>query len=308
MPDRSSPIAVFAFNRPDHLRRSLQSLVACDGFGLGPVTLFCDGPRSDGDREAVAATLDVARDMLGSAADIRPAEQNRGIFQSVTQGVTALIGDHGRVIVLEDDLVLAPAFLTFMNDALHVYADDPQVMQVSGYMFDVPEFAVRDTAVMLPFTSSWGWATWGRAWAQFDHEATGWSALLRDRRRRRQFNLGGVYDYATMLRRQMTDDPRKWDWDIRWYLTVFRADGRVIFPPRSLVRNIGQDGTGTHGRALFRNFQGHLAAHGTTTRPIDARAGAFTNEVWRPVQKAIWRQNGGWLGSAVDVVKRALRR
>jgi len=115
MPDQSAPIAVFAFNRPDHLRHTLQSLVACEGFAAAPVTLFCDGQRNTADRDSVAATIDVARDVLGSAADIRPAPQNRGIYRSITEGVTAMIGDHGRVIVLEDDLVLAPSFLTFMK-------------------------------------------------------------------------------------------------------------------------------------------------------------------------------------------------
>lgn len=303
-----APIAVFAFNRPEHLRRTLQSLMACQGFGNGPLTVFCDGPRDDRDRLAVAATLDVARELLGTAADIRRAPENQRIFRAITRGVSSVLDEHDCVIVLEDDLELAPSFLRFMNDALRAYADDAKVLQVSGYMFNVPEFADRDRAVMLPFTSSWGWATWSRAWAMFDYSAAGWDRVVTDHRLRRRFNLGGSYDYASMLRHQMVDDPRYWDWDIRWYLSVFRREGMVVFPPQSLVRNIGHDGTGVHGRALLRNFRGRPFGPDLADQYIDVNTAPCNSTEWRAVQRAIWRQNGGWLGSAVDLAKRMVVR
>ena len=87
-----------------------------------------------------------------------------------------------------------------------------------------------------------------------------------------------------------------------------RAEGMVVFPPRSLVQNIGQDGTGTHGRALLRNFRGRPMEPGSACRPVDARAAMLGRDEWKSVQQAIWRQNGGWLGSAVDLAKRIIRR
>jgi len=41
----------------------------------------------------------------------------------------------GRVIVLEDDHVTTPDFLTFMNAALDYYEANPKVFSVSGYAF-----------------------------------------------------------------------------------------------------------------------------------------------------------------------------
>lgn len=302
----SAPIAVFAYNRPDHLRRTLCALVACDGFADAPVTVFCDGPRAPDQAEAVAAARDVAREILGSGADLRLAASNRGLARSVIGGVTELVNLHGRVIVVEDDFDLAPIFLRYMNDTLDRYAADERVYQVSGHMFDVPAFRGRETAVILPFITTWGWGTWARAWSAFDPQATGWQKVMEDRALRRQFNLGGVYDYAEMLRRQM--EGRRDSWGIRWYWSTFRAQGLAVFPPATLVRNTGQDGSGTHGAGKLRHFSNGALDLSWPDRVIlsDAPAGVDAADL-AAVRAAIWRQNGGWLGWVADKAKRCWR-
>ena len=303
-----SPIAVFAYNRPEHLRRTLRSLKACEGFAGSTVTVFCDGPRSEEDRAAVEAARVVAREELDGAADIRLAPRNKGLANSIIDGVGELTERHGRVIVIEDDFDLAPGFLRFINAGLERFADNEKVFQVSGHMFDVPEFATRDTALFLPMTTTWGWGTWKRAWRRFDPQASGWEALLTDRALRRRFNMGGVYDYTSMMVRQMSG--RNDGWGIRWYWTVFRAGGVGLFPPRSLVRNTGFDGSGTHGAGRFRRFGGRqsLGDGEPIHLPEGPSADAVDDQhVLHLVRRAIWRQNGGWKGRMVDIVKRMFR-
>lgn len=282
--------------------------MACDGFGSAPVTVFCDGARTESDKVAIAATLEVARNELGSSADIRPAERNLGIYRSITTGVSDLISVHGRAIAIEDDLELANSFLSYMNTALEAYATDERVFQVTGYAFDVPKFKSRDTAVLMPFTSSLGWATWGRAWATFDHAATGWQDVIKNHKLRNQFNLGGSYDYATALRRQMTENPQHWDWDIRWYLSVFRANGLTVSPPRSLVRHTGFDGSGTHGTAFFRKYVNHSVSAVLAPNSFLTPACDPTDVDLQAVKKTLWWRNGGWTGWTIDFAKRLLRR
>lgn len=294
-----APIAVFAFNRPKHLRRTLDSLCACTGFDQHPVTVYVDGPRSEADAAAVAEVQSVAREVLGSRADIRVSLANQGLAKSITGGVAEQLDQYGRVIVVEDDLKLAPGFLTFMSTALDRYADDPRVFQVSGYMFDVPEFATRPDAMFLPLTTTWGWATWSRAWKVYDPLATGWQRLLSDQELRRRFNFDGSYDFLSLMRRQVSGLSDSWG--IRWYWSVFRHDGLCVFPPRSLVQNTGQDGSGTHGGGLLTNFSGQdLSAwplpetpEAVTVSPIDVAA----------VRSAILRQNGGWAGRILSKAK-----
>ena len=292
-----APVVVFAYRRTDHLRNTLASLMRCEGFDQSPVIVYCDGPRDDSEADSVIATRELARTLLGEHAEYHFSEINQGLSRSVIAGVSETVSRFGRAIVVEDDLDLNPAFLTFMNAALDRYADEGNVYQVSGYMFDVPELAGERAALFLPFTVSWGWATWNRAWEQFDPLASGWEALRTDKDLRRRFNLDGTYDYATMLMRQMAG--LRDSWAVRWYWTVFKANGLVLFPPASLVRNTGFDGSGTHGRGLLRRFS--KAKIALPSPEIDLPESVFLDAgSYARVKKALWRQNGGLIGSTVD--------
>jgi GNT-I family len=300
-----APIAVFAYRRSDHLRRTLESLQRCAGFSECPLYVFGDGAKGDADAADVAAVRSVARSLLGDRAEYRWSPENRGLSASVIAGVSAVLEKHDRIIVVEDDMELSPGFLEYMTAALRRYAGEPRVMQVSGHMFDVPEFAGRDVAVMLPFTTSWGWATWRRAWAQFDPDAHDWQVLASDRSLRRRFNVGGVYDFATMLERQMSGIGDSWA--VRWNWSVFRADGLVVFPPAAMVRNTGMDGSGTHGRGRIRRFRPAMSTlHPGPVRLPDRIE--VDGDDFSAVRRALWRQNGGMLGAIVDRVRRLRMR
>jgi Glycosyl transferase family 2 len=295
-----APIAIFIYNRPDHLRATLATLTACTGFADSPVIVFGDGPKRDDQWPAVDAARAVAREVLGERATYRFSPVNKGLARSIIDGVGAVVAEHGRVIVVEDDLALAPGFLNYMNTALDWYADQPHIFQVSGYAFAVPELRDSTMAVMLPWTTTWGWGTWDRAWQQLDEASTGWQQLETDAGLRRRFNLDGVYDYATLFQRQMKGLSDSWG--IRWYWTVFKAGGLVVFPPQTLVRNTGMDGSGSHGRGLFRRFDGVDQAD--MTRAIEFPRPIVVEATRRAVVRAVWQQNGGWLGLVIDRLKK----
>ena len=295
-----APVVVFAYRRPDHLRNTLTSLMRCDGFGQSPVIVYCDGPRDADEVDAVMATRELARTMLGERAEYHFSEVNLGLSRSVIAGVSDVVERFGRAIVVEDDLVLSPAFLTFMNQALDRCANDENVFQVSGYMFDVPELKGTHSALFLPFTVSWGWATWKRAWDQFDPLATGWEALHTDKSLRRRFNLDGTYDYSTMLVRQMAG--MRDSWAVRWYWSVFKAKGLVLFPPVSLVSNTGFDGSGTHGRGLLRTFSKPRPTLSSTDIKLPESV-VLDSGLYDHVKEALWWQNGKWIGKVVDTLR-----
>jgi hypothetical protein len=297
-----APVALFIFNRPDHLRRTIESLKACEGFADSPIIVFADGPRGLYDVAAVDATRRVAVELLGTQAEYHLSETNKGLASSIIYGVGLLVNRQGRVVVVEDDLTLAPGFLRFLNAALDQFVDDERVYQISGHMFEVPEFAERTEALLLPMTTTWGWATWSRAWQAFNPEAPGWQALKHDRALRNSFNLSGVYDCAHMLEQQMVG--KRQSWGIRWYWAVFSQGGLTCFPPRTLVANTGMDGTGTNGRGFFRSFESAALSREITPflAPI---ASAVEPSAWAAVRRTIWRKNGGWLGFAVDRTRKS---
>jgi hypothetical protein len=299
-----APVVIFAYRRPEHLRNTLASLMRCDGFDESPVIVYCDGARDESELALVMATREVAEAMLGIRAEYRFSDTNQGLSRSVISGISETVERFGRVIVVEDDLELSVSFLTFMNRALEKYADEENIFQISGYQFNVPELRSTTTAIFLPFTVSWGWATWKRAWDKFDPLATGWNALIADKTLRLLFNLDGTYDYANMLVRQM--EGYRDSWAIRWYWSVFTMNGLVLFPPVSLVKNMGFDGSGSHGRGVLRRF-----ATRKTVQPsffidlpesVKLDAVIFTN-----VKKTLMWQNGGMVASVVDCIRRLLK-
>jgi len=116
-------------------------------------------------------------------------------------------------------------------------------MHVSGYMAK-NDFADCDACLFLPLTSSWGWATWRRAWGSFDRELTSLPWLDESVLRVLRFDICGSVPYRKMLTQYQRGEIDAWD--IRWYLGFFRQTGMAVFPGRSLVANLGFDGSGTH--------------------------------------------------------------
>lgn len=250
-----SPIALFIYKRPEHTRRTLESLMQCPEFADSPLYVFCDGAKKEKDQEQVMQAREVVRSLVGTKAKIIESTTNRGLANSIISGVTSLCDQYQRVIVVEDDLVVAPQFLSFLNAALEKYNNEPSVMQISGYILPVSQFSERNKAIFLPFTTSWGWATWKRAWDCFDIDASDWEILISDNALRSRFNLDGSYNYFNLLVSQMSGEVDSWA--VRWYFSVFKQNGYVLYPPLSYVDNAGLDGSGSHSSKFANLIFGH---------------------------------------------------
>jgi len=241
---RKTPIAVFAYNRPEHTRELLLSLSKCARLDECSVHIFCDGPKRLDHMPGVKALRRLVREWATILdAELVERARNLGLAQSIVAGVTDLCQRHGQVIVLEDDQVVSPDFLDYMLEALDRYQDWPNVYQISGYMFRV-EHPAKPDAFFLPLTTTWGWGTWDRAWRIFDWNATGSSELLADRQIRRQFNLDNAYPYAEMLEQRLAGENDSWG--ILFWWAVFQARGLVLHPRQSFIWVGGFDDSGTH--------------------------------------------------------------
>jgi hypothetical protein len=232
-----APIAVFAFRRLDMLRQTLSALEQCDGFESSRVHVFSDGGRADHEDE-VAAVREV-RSWLKEwcdrhGAELHVAATNQGLRVSVTSGVSALLEAYDRVIVLEDDIIVSPSFLSFMNEALDAYEGHANVFQVSGYF--VPHEKRLPAIGFLGVPACWGWATWRRAWQYYRDDPQELLAEVRTRDTH-AFDIRGSYGYLDALERNAAGTLNTWA--VRWYASVFLRRGLTIYPGRSLTRNIG---------------------------------------------------------------------
>lgn len=303
MADSFAPIVLFCYRRAEHLRNTLLGLMDCKEFSQSKVIVYGDGPSNPAEAEAVLATRDVIKDLLGEKAECHFSDTNLGLAHSVISGVTDTVNRYGRAIVVEDDLEVDPDFLSYMNRALEKYADESNVYQISGFMYGGPELPDSHSAAFLPLTVSWGWATWKRAWDQFDPVADGWQELVTSKSMRERFNLDGAYDFSTMLEHQMKG--KRDSWAIRWYWTVFRLDGLVLFPPKTLVNNTGFDGSGTHGGGRLRRFSDSnpKSQPGKTEIALPAHV-ELDLEIFEKVKLIVRRSNGGVVARFLDFLRR----
>lgn len=243
-PESKTPLALFTYNRPYHTRRALESLTRCNRIEECKIFIYCDGPKHSDDMNNIIASQQVVQNFAEKlGANIIIQEKNIGLAHSIVSGVSDLCERFGRVIVIEDDLVVSPSFIDYMLQALDRYQDEEHVYQISGFLFPIDASKHQDT-FFLPFITTWGWATWNRAWKSFDWNATGYEKLFSDKKMSKQFNLDNSYPYCDMLLDRFSG--KNESWGILWWYAVFSVGGLVLYPGRTLVNNCGFDGTGTH--------------------------------------------------------------
>ncbi len=238
-----APIVFFAFKRPHHTRRALEALSKCEGAENSHLFIFCDGSRGASDADGVQQVRSLVREQQwAEKVTIIEQECNQGLADSIIRGVTYITNLLGRAIVIEDDLIVSRYFLRYMNDALKIYEDTPKVMHIAGYTHPVRGVLPETFFYRVP--SCWGWATWKRAWSHFEANAADLVHAIKKGNHSHEFNIEGSRDFLNML--QLQADGKLDSWAIRWYASVFMNQGLCLHPGRSLVRNIGHDGSGSH--------------------------------------------------------------
>ncbi|ODS81039.1 MAG: sugar transferase [Cytophagaceae bacterium SCN 52-12] len=245
MKDQLAPVVVFCFNRPGHLRQTIEALRANALAQRSRLFVFSDGPRGEQDRERVLEVRRYIRSIDGFGnVSIAESERNRGLSRSVIEEVTGVVNEYGKVIVLEDDLVTTPDFLAVMNRLLDAYQPRQDIFSVTAYAppFRVPAGYTKDFC-LVPRASSWGWGTWADRWSAVDWGDAHYRQLLNDPRLKRQFLEGGS-DLWPMLYKQQTGVIDSWA--VRWCAAHAVQGAYGVYPVRSKVKNIGTDGSGTN--------------------------------------------------------------
>lgn len=245
-----APIALFGYNRPDHLRQTLDHLARADGALDSSLWIFCDGPRPGADLAQIKAVRALAQDPVWAkhfaSIQVRTSAANKGLARSIIDGVSAVMDSAGRAIVIEDDLLVAPDFLRFMNDCLDFYRDDQNVGSITAFSPLKKKPAGYPHDVMaIPRNCSHGWATWSDRWREVDWAATDAAKLSQDRALRRRFNVAGNDRFGRLVRQL---EGQIDSWSIRFGLWQCLAGMHTIYPVHNRISNIGFDGSGVHTR------------------------------------------------------------
>jgi hypothetical protein len=240
-----APIVLFVYNRPDHTRQTVEALLANELVDQSEIFIYSDAAKNQNDDVNVKEVREYIKKINGfKKVTIIEREKNFGLANSIIDGVTKIINEYGKIIVLEDDLVTSPKFLKFMNKALVFYADNKNIMSVSGYMYpcNIP-FAYKKDVLLFYRFSSWGWGMWSDRWNLINFDITANDKIFHDRNLQRKFNLGGE-DLYDMLLLQLQGKINSWA--IRTALSSALNDKITVYPIKSLVQNVGFDNSGVH--------------------------------------------------------------
>lgn len=274
-----APIAFFAYNRPDHTRQALESLSKNLLADQSSLFIFVDGPKP-GASEATIAAIEEVRKVVAEKkwckeVTIAASETNKGMFKANIEGITSIVNRFGKIIALEDDGILSPGFLTFMNDALYFYENTPRVMHVSAFTRPDLQPAVDKVEASTYFfyhTTTWGWGTWKRAWDNYTTDALAVRKAISAKGNIKKLNMDGTFEFYWGLKAVAK---KQFSWNTIWHSVVFLHDGLCLYPKKSLVDNIGHDGSGTNclpDERFKRNEA--LADHiDVTTIPLTEHAG-----------------------------------
>ena len=300
-----APILLFVYNRPEHTRRCIESLLKNSLATESTLFIYADGAKDNTQQEAVNEVRNYIRTIQGfKQTTLIERSENWGLARNIIDGVTTQVNRYGKLIVLEDDLVVAPYFLQFMNDALEVYKDEPKVGHIQAC--DFTQDSSLPTTFLIKWTGSWGWATWDRAWKYFNPNGKELLQELEKRKLTRIFDFNGKYGFTRMLRRQI--EGKNNSWAIRWNASLFLKDILSLNVGRSLVQNEGFDGSGTNcgGGGLYAS---HLYLQPLPVIPISpieenkearqafVRYYARTNSFWAKAIRRIKRTLKGDFGA-----------
>jgi len=244
-----SPVLLIAFNRPEHTRNALQALLVQNPKEL---YIFQDGPRkrNQDDVDNCTKVRQVISDLTCKTNTIvhtHYSNYNRGCREAIIYAISFVLKEYESVIVVEDDIITSPAFLTYMNGALEYYWNRKTVHSISGYSPSPSRFTVPDSYCYDVYASprlfGWGWGTWRDRWENVDWSMNYYDKLMEHPEEINAFNRGGED-----MMRMLTDEKegRSSAWDVLFVFDQFKNHMVSIVPCISYTKNIGCDGSGTH--------------------------------------------------------------
>lgn len=260
-----APIALFVYNRLDHAQQTVNALQKNVLANESELFIYSDSAKNENAQEKVNKVREYIKTIDGfKQVTVIERKENWGLANSIIDGVTNIINKYGKIIVLEDDLVTSPFFLKFMNEALNMYEHEKKVWEVGGYVYPI-EYKSNEQSYFLPITTSWGWATWKDRWQFFERNP---EKLIQNFTKEdiKKFNCDNSTDlWSQVLSNEKGD---LYTWAIFWYANVFQNNGLVLHPYKSIVTNIGLDGSGENcGKS--HKFQNELLNHEISLKKIN---------------------------------------
>ena len=132
-----APVLLFVYNRPFHTRKVIEALQVNE-YSLQTNLIIYSDASNDPFNLEVIQTRNYLKNVGGfKSISIIERQENWGLAKNIIDGVTSIVNRYGKVIILEDDLVVSPYFLKYMNEALDLYEKEEKVISIHGYVYPV---------------------------------------------------------------------------------------------------------------------------------------------------------------------------
>lgn len=241
-----APIALFVYARPDETAKTIESLSKNFLASESDLYIFSDGPKGEKDFKKVSEVRALIKSINSGFKKIKiiEREKNLGLANSIITGVSEILSENDRIIVMEEDLISSENFLNFVNDSLDKYEKDEKVFSVTGYTYhiNIPENYKYDN-YFTPRCESLGWGTWKDRWMKADWELKEFKDFIKDKNAIKNFNKVGCDLIGMLIKQQLG----KLDsWAVRWCFTHFKNNAVCSYPTSSKIIHIGEGGFATH--------------------------------------------------------------
>lgn len=238
-----SPIILFVYNRQWHTQQTIEALQQNELADESDLIIYSDAPKNGRACSKVQEVRDYIKSVDGfKSVKIIEREKNWGLAANIIDGVTEVVNQYGKIIVMEDDIITSPAYLSFMNQALDVYQNENKVWHISGWNYPIERHGLDD-AFLWRVMNCWGWATWADRWVEFEKNPKRlidtWT-----KQQKHHFDLDGSGIFWPQI--TANAEGKINTWAIFWYATLYEKCGLCLNPATSYVENIGHDGSGVH--------------------------------------------------------------
>ena len=234
-------VLLFVYNRPDHTRRILRAMKS---EGLNAFTVYMDAPSNDTDRHKQSEIKQIFRNATWADHSLIARDRHLGLAKSIGGGITESLETFDAVIILEDDCLPLPGFRSFMVEGLKKFDEEKRIMSLCGYTYPcISSNEVMEEAFLLERFCPWGWATWRNRWKYFRSDLKELASGLH-KFPRSLSSIGRDLEAYCNSEIFLKGDAQVWS--INWILAHFLNSRLCLYPRRSLIQNIGFDGTGVH--------------------------------------------------------------
>lgn len=266
-----APIVLFTYNRLKHTKQTVEALQANVYAADSELYIYSDAPKNEKAAESVTEVREYIHSITGfKKITIIERVENWGLARNIIDGVTKIVNEYGKIIVLEDDIVTSKWFLKYMNDALKVYEDKPEVIEINGYTLPV-EDNPEEKLFFLKIGGCWGWATWADRWKYFEREPE---------KIKQSFTEDDVYEFnfsntepGNFAQIEYNCTGRLYTWAIFWDYVVFRR-GVSLNSSISLSKNCGFDASGEHCSST-NHYDVNVAQNPVKCFPLKVKENAF---------------------------------